>query len=75
MRPRRVIVRLHRWLALGLLLWLIVVSFTGSWLVVHDSIESWLHGDRFRATSGDVGPQAAVEAAQASLPPDASVYG
>ena len=75
MRPRRVIVRLHRWLALGLLLWVIVVSFTGAWLVVHDSIESWSHSGRFRATSGDVGPQSAIEAAQESLPSEASVYG
>ncbi len=75
MRPRRVIVKLHRWLALGLFAWLIIVSFTGAWLVVHDSIESVLHSDRFRSTSGDVGPQAAFEAAQASLPAEATVYG
>ncbi len=75
MRPRRVIVKLHRWLALGLLAWLIIVSFTGAWLVVHDSVESVLHSDRFRSTSGDVGPQAAFEAAQASLPAEATVYG
>jgi hypothetical protein len=37
MRPRRLIVRGHRWLSVVLLGWLAVISVTGAWLVAHDS--------------------------------------
>ncbi len=63
MRPRRVLVRVHRWLSLALLAWLVVISITGAWLVVHDSVESWIHSDRYATTPGDVGLQAATDAA------------
>jgi uncharacterized iron-regulated membrane protein len=75
MRPRRVIVRVHRWLSIGLFAWLIVVSATGAWLAVHHAVESWWNGDRYEATAGDVGPQAAYDAGIEALPDDAYVYG
>jgi uncharacterized iron-regulated membrane protein len=54
---------------------LVVISLTGAWLVSNDAIESWLHGDRYASTDGDVGPQAALDAADDVLPDDATVYG
>ncbi len=75
MRPRRTLVKVHRWLAIALMAWLVVISLTGAWLVSSDAIESWFHGDRYTSTSGDVGPQAALDAARATLPDDATIYG
>ena len=50
MRPRRALVLVHRWLALVLVVWVIIVGATGAWLAGHDAIESWFDGDRYRAT-------------------------
>jgi uncharacterized iron-regulated membrane protein len=68
MRPRRTVVVAHRWLSLVLLAWLVVISITGAWLVERHAIESWLHGERYRSTAGDVGPQAAADSASAVRP-------
>ena len=66
MRPRRVLVKLHRWLAVGLMAWLVVISLTGAWLVESDALESLAApGDRYTSTAGDVGPDRAIEAADA----------
>jgi uncharacterized iron-regulated membrane protein len=73
MRPRRFLVRAHRWLAIGLLAWVAIMALTGAWLVFNDAIGSWFHSERYRATSGDVGPDAAVEAARRELPEEAEV--
>jgi uncharacterized iron-regulated membrane protein len=75
MRPRRALVLVHRWLALVLVAWVIVVGATGAWLVGHHAIESWFDGDRYRATPGDVGPQAATDAALEAFPEGATSYG
>ena len=75
MRPRRAMVKVHRWLALILFAWFIVISITGAWLVVHHAVESWIHPDRYTATDGDVGAQAALDAGATALPEDAFVYG
>ena len=40
MRPRRAIVKVHRWLALVLFAWFIVISITGASLVVHHAVET-----------------------------------
>src|SRR5262245_1097725 len=74
MRPRRVLVKVHRWLSIPLFLWLIVISLTGAWLVVHQSTERWLHPQRYATTQGDVGPQAALDAAREAAPDGATVY-
>ena len=58
-----------------LMAWLVVISLTGAWLVSSDAIESWLHGDRYTSTDGDVGPPAALEAAKPTLPDDATIWG
>jgi uncharacterized iron-regulated membrane protein len=73
MRSRRPLVRVHRWMSFGLMAWLVVISITGAWLVEHDAIESWIHSGRYRATSGDIGLQAATQAAQAAAGPGANV--
>ena len=68
MRLRRAMVKVHRWLALVLFAWFIVISITGAWLVVHHAVESWIHPDRYTATEGDVGAQAALDAGATALP-------
>src|SRR5262245_20634945 len=75
MRPRRVLVKTHRWIAFALMAWLLVVAFTGGWLAIQDNIASWVHGDRYHSTEGDVGPDAAVAAAAEVLPEHAEIYG
>src|SRR6478672_732453 len=74
MRPRRVIVRVHRWLSFALMAWLIVIGLTGAWLVVHDAVESWMHSDRYTESPGDVGLQAAVDTVHAAVPAGSTVY-
>jgi uncharacterized iron-regulated membrane protein len=66
------VVRVHRWLSLILLAWLVVIALTGAWLAVHDGVSSWFQADRYRASAGDVGPAAAAAAALADQP-DATV--
>ncbi len=62
MRPRRVLVRVHRWLSIALFAWLVVIGLTGSYLVVSDAIESWVHPHRYHVTNGpDVGIDAVVD--------------
>jgi uncharacterized iron-regulated membrane protein len=68
MRPRRVLVKAHRWLSIALLAWLVVISVTGAWLAVHQGIIAAADGDRYRATPGDVGPDVALAAAAERLP-------
>ena len=75
MRPRRLLVRTHRWVAIGLLAWLVVVAVSGGWLAVSHSTESWLHSGRYRATDGDIGPDAALATGEDALPEDATTYG
>jgi uncharacterized iron-regulated membrane protein len=71
MRSRRVVVKVHRWLSIALLAWIAIVSLTGSWLVFHNVFEGWLNPGRYDSTPGDVGPQAAVDAAEAAAGGDA----
>jgi uncharacterized iron-regulated membrane protein len=72
MRPRRIIVKAHRWLSIVLLAWLVVISVTGAWLAVHHSVESWIHADRYSTTPGDIGLQAATDAALAAAGADSA---
>jgi len=75
MRPRRILVRVHRWLGIGMFAWFVVISLTGAWLAVHEGVESWINPGRYERTPGDVGAEAAVDAADAALPDDAYTYG
>ena len=74
MRPRRVLVKVHRWLSIPLFAWLIVISLTGAWLVMSKPVESWLHPHRYDTTPGDVGPEAALQAAREAAPEGSHVY-
>ena len=71
MRPRRLFVKVHRWLSFLLLAWLVVVCLTGAWLTIDGPINRWLHGDLYESTEGDVGVAAVMESARAVLPEDA----
>lgn len=62
-KVRRAMVKLHRWVSFTLLGWVAVVSVTGGWLVFSDLYESWLHPSRYATSDGDVGAQAAIDAA------------
>jgi hypothetical protein len=73
MRPRRVVVKVHRWTSIVLFAWLVVVSLTGAWLVFHHVFEGWLNPGRYDTTPGDVGPQAAVDTAVAAAGDDAEL--
>jgi uncharacterized iron-regulated membrane protein len=68
-------VKVHRWLAIGLMAWLVVIALTGAWLVEDRQLDAWLHPERFEHTDGDVGPAAAVDAGAAALPEGAEVFG
>lgn len=68
MRWRKVVVRTHRWLAIGLLAWITVMALTGAWLVEHNTFERWLEPGRYEATPGDIGVDAAVESVIAAAP-------
>lgn len=75
MRPRRGLVKAHRWMSLGLLAWLVVVALTGTWLVESNQFEAWLHPGRFDTSAGDVGPDRAIAAAEAEMPDKAEAHG
>jgi uncharacterized iron-regulated membrane protein len=70
MRPRRVLVKAHRWLSFFLLAWVAIIAITGAWLVFDDAYEGWLHPERYDTTDGDVGIDAAIESVEAELPED-----
>lgn len=74
MRPRRVLVRVHRWVAIALAVWLAVISLTGLWLVFNQGLDARLHADRYDHTSGDVGAARALTSANAALPKEGSTY-
>ena len=73
MRPRQLVVKVHRWTSIALLAWLVIVSLTGAWLVFHNTFEGWLNPGRFDTAEGDVGPQAAVDTALAAAGDDAEM--
>jgi uncharacterized iron-regulated membrane protein len=70
MRPRRVLVKAHRWISFVLLAWVAVIGITGAWLVFQGAYEGWLHPDRYDASEGDVGLDEAVASVQEDLPED-----
>jgi uncharacterized iron-regulated membrane protein len=61
-------VRIHRWVGLGLGVWVIMMSVTGFILVFQDQILAWLHPEWFQTTTGDRGPQAAIDVAHQAYP-------
>ncbi|MGH8900464.1 MAG: PepSY-associated TM helix domain-containing protein [Egibacteraceae bacterium] len=62
------IVWVHRWLGLVLGAWVLCAAATGFVLIFRDQINFLLHADRYATTPGDLGPQAALDAAHAAHP-------
>ena len=75
MKPRGWLVRIHRWLSFTTLVWVLIVSITGAWLVFAPTFESWIHPDRYDATGGeDIGAQAAWDVVQEELTGEQYAY-
>jgi uncharacterized iron-regulated membrane protein len=65
-KNRRPVFVVHKWLSLFLLLWVVMECVTGSVLVFRPEINRFLARSDFQATEGDVGTQAAADAALAA---------
>ena len=75
MKPRGWLVKIHRWLSFTTLIWVLIVSITGAWLVFAPTFESWIHPDRYEATGGeDIGAQAAWDVVQEELTGEQYAY-
>ena len=71
MRPRRVLVKAHRWISFLLLAWVVVVTVTGAWLVFGDALNAHvLRPGLYDQGDDDVGMQAAMDVVEAELPAD-----
>jgi uncharacterized iron-regulated membrane protein len=57
--------KIHRWLSLGGLVWILIISVTGSVLVFGPQITARSRPELFHATPGDKGPQAMIDASVA----------
>lgn len=60
---RALMLKLHRWLSLGGLVWILIITLTGAVLVFAPQITAWSRPELFKATAGDKGPQAMVDTA------------
>jgi uncharacterized iron-regulated membrane protein len=67
---RSLMLKVHRWLSLGALVWILIISLTGVVLVFAPQIRAKTDPHLFKATPGDKGPQAMVDAALAHFPND-----
>ena len=65
---RALMLKLHRWLSLGGLVWILIISLTGAVLVFAPQITARSRPELFRATPGDMGPQAMIDASIARFP-------
>lgn len=68
MAQRGVGLRVHRWLSLALLAWILLESVTGAFLVFAPEIDRWWNRDQYNATPGDVGTDSAIDAARDARP-------
>jgi uncharacterized iron-regulated membrane protein len=74
LRPRRTLVKIHRWLSLVLLAWFAVVAITGAGLVFDDQLNAWFRPELYQQTEGDVGPSRAMRAVEHALPEGRVTY-
>ncbi|MEW6476452.1 MAG: PepSY domain-containing protein [Actinomycetota bacterium] len=65
---RTLMLKIHRWLSLGGLVWILIIALTGAVLVFAPQITAWSRPELFKATAGDKGPQAMVDASIARFP-------
>ena len=68
MRPRRTLVKIHRWLSIIVLPWIAVVAVTGGVLVFDDGLNAWFRPELYDHGPGDEGAQAALDAGREVLP-------
>ena len=67
---RSLMLKIHRWLSLGALVWILIISLTGAVLIFAPQITAKSRPELFKATAGDKGPQAMVDASIARFPND-----
>ena len=68
---RTLMLKIHRWLSLGALVWILIISVTGVVLVFAPQITARSRPELFKVTPGEMmGPQAMVDAALARFPDD-----
>jgi uncharacterized iron-regulated membrane protein len=66
---RSLMLKIHRWLSLGGLVWILLISLTGSVLVFGPQITARSRPELFKATPGEMkAPQAMVDASIAHFP-------
>ena len=74
LRPRRLLVRVHRWLSIGLSLWFVVVGITGLTLVFDNELNRWFRPDLYEANPGDATLADAIDAAAREYPDGLVTY-
>ena len=68
---RSLMLKIHRWLSLGALIWILIISLTGAVLIFAPQITARSRPVLFKSTPGEMqGPQAMVDAALAHFPND-----
>ena len=68
---RSFMLKIHRWLSLGALIWILIISLTGVVLVFAPQITARSRPELFKATPGEMkSPQEMVDAALAHFPDD-----
>ena len=60
--------QVHKWLSLVLMAWIVLESVTGAALVFAPEIDRWWNSEAHRVTDGDVGMDAAIDAARDARP-------
>lgn len=73
MRPRRQLLKLHRWIGLVLVAWALLQGLTGATLTFADQLNAWSRPELYERSEGDVGPDAALAAAREVVPEDGRV--
>jgi uncharacterized iron-regulated membrane protein len=74
LRPRRLLVRVHRWLSIGLTVWFVVVAATGLTLIFADRLNHVFRPELYRSSSGDAPLADAIRAAERAVPGSHATY-
>ena len=68
MRPRKQLLKVHRWVGLFIGVWALLQGLTGALMTYGDQINAWSRPELYDRSDGDVGADDAFEAAQAAAP-------
>jgi uncharacterized iron-regulated membrane protein len=68
MRPRKSILKVHRWLSLIIGVWVLLQGLSGAVLAFQDQVNAWSRPELYHHTKGDKGPAAAMQAARPRVP-------